>query len=194
MVWMTASMRVRERGEITCVSLELWLCDDASVRRSIPFDPSDQCHRYAIGMSSFQTTFYFLFAASVLQLAHALRFSPCIRDHVRAIEIFTAASIYERYISKYGYIDILYGIRIFDQHFWRVLFSRKEIHNRNRYCDNFTYARGPAVINENEITEVVHCEIYIKKKRNIDRTDSCGIRFPLPQTFRNVSETVETSF
>lgn len=66
----------------------------------------------------FQMTFYFLFAASVLQLPHALRFPPCIRDHVRAIEM-RSRQCCTKHISfrkpiYHGYIYFTCGTRIFD--------------------------------------------------------------------------------
>lgn len=73
----------REKRDYMCFLRILRWCTWWSVDRSLSIPRIS-----AIDTDiAFQMTFYFLFAASVLQLPHALRFSLCIRNHVRTIEV-----------------------------------------------------------------------------------------------------------
>lgn len=63
----------------------LELCDDAPVRRSIPFDPSDQCHRHRYCVSG---NLLLSFCRFCFAITSRIAISSCIRNHVRTIEIW----------------------------------------------------------------------------------------------------------
>lgn len=140
---MIASMRVREKREIiyTWVFLELWLLWCAPVR-SIPFDPSDQCHRHH---AFHMTPSFFL---PLLFCNYALRFPPCIREHMRSIEMQLHQHRTKNISLERQYITDIFVFYTWNKNFWRknwcVLFMRKLL---SRYRDNFRM-HGVAGVNE----------------------------------------------